>query len=352
MKTFLFSCLLVLGRFAAAAQDPIEVPGTQQSLVTKLTATWCPFCGGSAWDSYKNMVASHSANAVVFAAHTSTVSKLYSPMAVQLLNNFDLVYSQPYFFYNTKVVGTGGSSTENTVTTNVNNAAKNTPIVQTGMKLTFDDNSRELTVQSRSQFFQYTTGEYFLAFYLLEKAIVKEQASRSASEIHSNVFRTSLLPEVFGKPLASGTILSGTFHGSLFTYGLPSDLDVNNLIVASVIWKKNGTKYDFVNANWTDVIGKTVTSVQDPVLLQGFRVWPNVVADAAQVRIALPSPMQQVRLDVFDMNGKKVTTLFEGRLPAGTHPFELSRRQFPAAGKYTLRLMAGNRIASQPVMVF
>ncbi|MBP9874805.1 MAG: T9SS type A sorting domain-containing protein, partial [Haliscomenobacter sp.] len=89
-----------------------------------------------------------------------------------------------------------------------------------------------------------------------------------------------------------------------------------------------------------------------PVLLQGFRVWPNVVADAAQVRIALPSPMQQVRLDVFDMNGKKVTTLFEGRLPAGTHPFELSRRQFPAAGKYTLRLMAGNRIASQPVMVF
>ncbi|MBK8654797.1 MAG: hypothetical protein IPN20_13045 [Haliscomenobacter sp.] len=175
MKTFLFSCLLVLGRFAAAAQDPIEVPGTQQSLVTKLTATWCPFCGGSAWDSYKNMVASHGANAVVFAAHTSTVSKLYSPMAVQLLNNFDLVYSQPYFFYNTKVVGTGGSSTENTVTTNVNNAAKNTPIVQTGMKLTFDDNSRELTVQSRSQFFQYTTGEYFLAFYLLEKPSSKNR---------------------------------------------------------------------------------------------------------------------------------------------------------------------------------
>ncbi|MBK7476395.1 MAG: hypothetical protein IPI11_10460 [Haliscomenobacter sp.] len=352
MKTFLFSFLFAFGLSALSAQDPIEVPGTQQSLVTKLTATWCPFCGGSAWDSYKNMVASHGANAVVFAAHTSTVSKLYSPMAVQLLNNFDLVYSQPYFFYNTKVVGTGGSSTENTVTTNVNNAAKNTPIVQTGMKLTFDDNSRELTVQSRSQFFQYTTGEYFLAFYLLEKAVVKEQASRSASETHSNVFRTSLLPEVFGKPLASGTILSGTFQGTLFSYVLPSDLDVSNLIIASVIWKKNGTKYDFVNANWTDVIGKTVTSVQDPVLLQGFRVWPNVVADAAQVQIVLPAPVQQVRLELFDMKGQKVKTLFEGRLAGGTHPFELSRHQFPAAGKYTLRLIAGNRIASQPVMVF
>ena len=351
MKTFLIFCLLVLSSFAAAAQDPIDVPGTQQSLVTKLTATWCPICGGSPWDSYKKMVSTLGSNAVVFAAHTSTVSKLYSPMAVQLMNNFDLVYSQPYFFYNTKVVGTGGTSTENTIATNVGNAAKNTPIVQTGMRLTFDDNSRELTVQSRSQFFQYTTGEYFLAFYLLEKAIVKEQASRSASETHSNVFRTSLLPEVFGKPLASGTILSGTFQGSLFTYGLPSDLDPNNLIIASVIWKKNGTKYDFVNANWTDVIGRTVTNVQDPVLLQGFRIWPNVVVDAAQVRIALPSPMQQVRLDVFDMSGKKVKTLFEGRLPGGTHPFELSRHLFPAAGKYTLRLMADNRIASQPVVV-
>ncbi len=352
MKTFLSFCFLVFGSYAAAAQDPIPVPGTQQSMVTKLTATWCPVCGGSPWDSYKKMVSTLDANAVVFAAHTSTVSKLYSPMAVQLMSNFDLVYSQPYFFYNTKVVGTGGTSTENTITTNVNNAAKNTPVVQTGIKVTFDENSRELTVQSRSQFFQYTTGEYFLAFYLLEKAVVKEQASRSSSETHSNVFRTSLLPEVFGKPLASGTILSGTFQGSRFTYGLPSDMDVNNLIVASVIWKKNGAKYDFVNANWTDLIDKTVTSVQDAVLLQGFRVWPNVVADAAQVRIALPSPQQQVRLDVFDMNGKKVTTLFEGRLSGGTHLFDLTRQTFPAAGKYTLRLMAGNRMASQPVMVF
>ncbi|MBK8653260.1 MAG: hypothetical protein IPN20_05065 [Haliscomenobacter sp.] len=154
MKAFLFSCLLVFGPFRRRRQDPIEVQA-QQSLVTKLTATWCPFCGGSAWVPIKAWLPAMAPTQWCSPPTPARSANCTARWQFQLLNNFDLVYSQPYFFYNTKVVGTGGSSTENTVTTNVNNAAKNTPIVQTGMKLTFDDNSRELTVQSRSQFFNH-----------------------------------------------------------------------------------------------------------------------------------------------------------------------------------------------------
>lgn len=347
MKNRTFTLFFTLLLSSAMAQD-IQVPKVQNSLVTKLTATWCTICGGAAWDNYKTLSTNLGSKALVMAGHSSTSSKLYSPTAAAIIQNFDFVASQPSFFYNATRIGSSGTTVVNTITTNVNNANAQTPLAQSGLLVRFDPGTRELTVQARAEFFSAATGEFSLGLYLLERSVNAEQAARSSNEIHQNVLRTSLFPEVFGQSLANGSITEGTTKGFVTTQVLPTSFNTNNLAIAAIIWRKNGTKQEVVNVNWTSQISASVTSVQDLALLQGFHIAPNILEEQAQVRVLLPGDASQTRLDVFDMHGRLVYTLFKGRLSGGEHQFELSRTALAgAAGQYVLRLRHGSAQASR-----
>jgi hypothetical protein len=204
-----------------------------------------------------------------------------------------------------------------------------------------------LTVQSRAEFFRTGEGEFFFGLYLLEKSVVASQAARSSNETHQNVLRTSLFTEAFGQPLATGAVVEGTIKGFMTTYTLPANYNVGNLTIAGIIWRKNGARYEVVNVNWTDKISASVTSVQDVRLLQGFQIWPNVLTEQAQVRIQLPANAGIVHLDIYDMQGRRIQTLFQGRLAEGEHQFLLNRSAIPASGQYVLRLRAGKAQASR-----
>lgn len=349
-------CLLILfvfaGVFSLAAQPNLPVPQTQQSLVTKLTATWCSICGGSAWETQKKLQAQLGTSALVMAAHSSGSSRLYSAAAAALLNNFDFAASQPVFFYNTARIGSGGASTENTIISNVQNAAKAAPVVQTGVSATLSPGSRELDIQARAQFFKATEGSFTLSLLVLEDSVVMEQAARSASEIHRNVLRASAFQEVYGQPLASGNVAVGTSASFKTTFAVPASYNANRLRVAAVIWKRNGTKYEFVNLNIVPVSLQSVTATPaDIQLLQGFQVAPNVLEGMAKITVQLPGPSGRVTLDIFDQQGRRVRQLFSGRLGEGQHEFLLQRQDLEAAGAYFLRLQSENAQAVRSIVV-
>lgn len=344
--TLFFTCLSGI----LWSQD-ILVPRVQNSLVTKMTATWCSICGSTAWDNYKSLAGSLNTKALVMAGHSSTLSSLYSPTAEKLIQNFEQSLSHPTFFYNTSRMGSSGTTMVNNITTNVNNANKNAPQAQAGLIARLDPGTRELAVQSRVEFFQPQQGEYYYGLYLLEKSVTASQAARSSNETHQNVMRIALHSNTFGELLANGNVAEGTIKGMITTFPLPANFNPANLIVAGIIWKKNGTKFDFVNLNYTSQISTSVTGTMDVALLQGFNVLPNIISDGALVTLDLPAYSGNTALELFDVFGRKVHTVFQGRLQEGEHQFRLDRSAFQAPpGYYLLRLRHGAAQATRQLL--
>ncbi|RMF56009.1 MAG: T9SS C-terminal target domain-containing protein, partial [Bacteroidetes bacterium] len=80
-----------------------------------------------------------------------------------------------------------------------------------------------------------------------------------------------------------------------------------------------------------------------------LRVVPNPFAAGGRVMFTLAHPAH-VRLDVYDLLGRRVAVLADGRYAAGTHTLAppLATR---APGVYLLRLTAGAATATRPVVV-
>jgi len=92
-----------------------------------------------------------------------------------------------------------------------------------------------------------------------------------------------------------------------------------------------------------DVQVRSRNRVDWPVIATG-RIWPSPFDDRTFVQFDLPSPAG-ARLDVFDVSGRRVRTLFHGRLAAGDYRFLWDGRdghgERVPAGSYSLRLEAG-----------
>ena len=65
-KNFLLSVCLLLGANFIFAQ---EVPEVQRPLVTKISATWCPPCGGWGWTLMEELVIDNEDKATLIVAH-------------------------------------------------------------------------------------------------------------------------------------------------------------------------------------------------------------------------------------------------------------------------------------------
>ena len=77
---------------------------------------------------------------------------------------------------------------------------------------------------------------------------------------------------------------------------------------------------------------------------------PNPFSAATEIEYALPAPAD-VRLDVYDLLGRKVATLAEGGRPAGTHRAVFNADGRLASGVYFYRLEAGNQVQTRQMVV-
>ena len=81
---------------------------------------------------------------------------------------------------------------------------------------------------------------------------------------------------------------------------------------------------------------------------------PNPYSATSSMRFALPSATN-VRMELFDLQGRRLRTLASGRMEAGWHSVTLDRRQERGAslpaGVYLCRLVAGRDRAERKVVV-
>lgn len=354
MKQIIYSLVFLAIATAASSQTTnITVPKTQKGVVTKLAATWCPFCGSLAWDTYKKMVSDLSGQSLVMVAHRSTSSRLYSATAEKVLNAYEPVFYQPYFFFNTKLIGEGDGTTEQDMQKALANFTGITPTAQTGLAVKFNPTTRDLEVNAKTEFFKTATGNFFTGIYLIEKSVIEQQSNRGSMAEHLNVLRTHFGTSEFGFEIGSGTMMNGFFKTISTKTTLSTKINPANIIIASILWQKTGENtYSMVNSNWTDQVSSVTTSVKENQALKAaFTISPNIVQEKANLEFNLPKAGKNVLVQAYDVKGQVVATIFSGSLPAGKHQFQLNRQQLSSKGLYFVRLMVDGQFATRQAVV-
>ena len=80
-----------------------------------------------------------------------------------------------------------------------------------------------------------------------------------------------------------------------------------------------------------------------------LQVWPNPASYTAAVELSLPEAAD-VRADVFDVLGRRVASVHDGSLPAGTHRFDVDVSNL-SAGLYLVRIESGSAVLAKSVTV-
>lgn len=232
----------------------LTVEKVNNSLVTKATATWCGPCGSWGWTLYNDIINTNKPSAKFLSLYASTSSSwdnnlFYTSDATVLAQAFG-IRGYPTMSTNgsntMEYSSTGGIYTaqSKTNTDNAVSAHKSSNVVaNSNHELTIEGDKAKVKVATK--FFEAVSGEYYIAAYLAEDKAKNRQASQTGVVEHHHVFRASFAG-------AWGTNITNTGANGTEEFNFEVSIDnswvKDNLEVVTVIYKKNGTKYEFVNA--------------------------------------------------------------------------------------------------------
>ncbi len=220
------------------------------TMIHERTASWCSFCGGWGWSFKDQLIDGFKDDNVVFVAvHHS--GDLANADAGVFDRNFG-GSGQPIFFVDgVDIRATSNNRNVKFEETQLEVEFKKSAEVFAGVNLTSTYNTfnKELNAESEVEFYLDLEGNvnYYIGLYLLED-VMNIQAARTGIQLHKNVLRKSLLPEVFNNPIKSGDVKQGEKYK--FSTTLPNlNGSPENFKVLAIIWTKPVDKYLFYNAN-------------------------------------------------------------------------------------------------------
>jgi hypothetical protein len=342
MKKFLLLFVFIGFGISGFSQDVVEV---QKSLVTKRTATWCPFCGQWGWELFDGIIEDNSDKAVYMAAHFGG-SMLENPTSLALVSNLGGA-GQPRFFFNNEFISASSSSigaARTTFQNKIDDAFATSPIANTGLEATIEDDM--LTVKSKVRFFQEATGEFYMGLYVVEDGVVANQAGISGQAVHKKVLRGAFTDDHFGDLLDNGTIAADTEFDNTYTLAIP-DYNVEEVEIAAVIWRKVGTFYNVVNVwSTTDIEEGTATSTEEVAAVMNASLLPTIALQQSTLQLDLASP-KEVQISVYNMLGQAVQRVYTGSLPEGRSQFEITR---PGRGTFLVQVQSNDQLLTRKVL--
>jgi len=351
MKSFLLTGIFVLVSLFMGAQE-IEVPNTQIPLITKISASWCPHCGGWGWSFFDGLLADNAGKAIMMTTHYS--GDYRTDEGAAMASNFGII-GQPEFYLGTnKISANSGnySSMIPMVSSNVSSQRSEKPMVQSGLKLSLQT-SGLLKVEAKAKFFESTNGEYYMGLYLVENDFVGPQAGQGSAAQHKNIFRASLMDHTFGDLLGAGMMAADTEMDMETTFDLnASGFQAGNIEIIAIIWEKVGTKYQYVNANSSKSIQLVSANEEVEKSVAQFTVVPNPIEKRAVVELQLANPLEAFQLRWITLDGKTIQVLSSANsINTGQHRFEIERPASMAAGVYLLQLSSAQGTISKKILL-
>lgn len=353
MNKILYTLLLLLTFQWVTAQE-ITVPETQQSIITKHTATWCPSCGTLAWDVFSSLVDEVTSDAILVAAHRSKSSDLYSQVAEDFLSNMPGVIYQPEFFVNEEKFGGNYQNLADNIKAKVAENAQQAPLVQTGIQLLVnEDGSGPLRINTKTRFFENAQGTYHLSVWLIEEEVVADQANRGTDVPHKQVLKKALTEASFGIQIVAADAEAGTEIDNSFEYALGAEEDIKNLEIAAIIWRKEGGKYFYVNGNSSTTFS-AVTTTSTNVLesrLESFTVTPSLIDSEGMIELDLNQRLENAQLNLYNVYGQLIQPVFSGNIETGVNRFPLNVNTAQSGGLYLVNLTTREGTISRKVMI-
>ena len=289
MKKALLLCgFMFIGLFSQA-----QVSDEQYSLVTKISADWCPNCGNWAWDAFEDMRSTLEDKKVIFvlAHHTGGLENSVSgPWCENLENQY-----QPEFFLNNDFQNMNGN-TAASVTASMGEqidllADLGTFAGVEGKGYTTSDENK-LFADVSVEFFSEIEGEYFLGVYTIQNNILWNQSGQGMV-MQPRLLTGSFTEDWYGMPI------NGTTGQQDFTFEMarPSDFDAENgnTEILTVIWNKLPSgQYLVFNANVNNEIESVSSNDEVEVKLSGIKTYLQ--------EEELILSLKEVNLDVLQVN--------------------------------------------------
>lgn len=272
MKKLLLSAAVIATLFAGCGKDEekkdttpvagpqVPVASENTSLTQKFSGTKCPPCGGWGWVMADELIAYGDGKALYLG--TFSQNFVAEGFITTVANDMDTKWAAgskgyPVFAVNgalkaDRPSGSVNTTNEKTMCKATMDAHAAAPVIaNTGVKMTISGN--KLSVKASAKFFQAASGDYNVAFYIVENSAMWKQSGNAASNgvtaiPHHYVLRGSI-NGTWGENMFSGSIAAGTYKDINKEFTMDPSWVAANMDVYAVIWKVNGTGYDFVNVS-------------------------------------------------------------------------------------------------------
>jgi len=213
----------------------------KKALVFKLTATWCHACGSYGKETTEQILNDHSNAMVIQINGSDEFSSDVGDEIKDLLSGS----SYPSFYSGLTIVNGGPNTISNTVDDELAES------VEVSMAMEKQTLGAGMNIKVQSEWIGTPSGEYHLAVYILEDNIVMPQIVTDLGDVtdfvHKHVLRAEASNAGFGKVIVPTDNDGHMGHIEEFGVALQSTWVPANCYPVAVMWKKNGTTYDFVN---------------------------------------------------------------------------------------------------------
>lgn len=300
--------LLLLSVHQLYAQEP-EKKNT--ALFYKITATWCGPCGSWGWDLANEVQETKEQDILYMAIFNSNQSSMnntafYNSTAVTLGFNFRH-NGWPSFGVNGinltdkhQVNSLDIDGIKQECYDSIDAFVNKEVVVNAASQIMLEKDM--LKVSTNVKFFENAIGEYYLASYIIEQGAMNYQNQQQGLVAHKGVLRGTLDSLDWGRLIVADSIVEDSMLTYDYAFTLQEqDWETDKLLIYNIIWKKEGSRYKYVNGSQTRVNAATHVKKADPI--HELVVYPNPVQHTLHIK-GLTTAL--LPYSIYDITGKLV----------------------------------------------
>ena len=316
MKSIFCSIFMSILFFTATAQ----VSNDQFSIITKVSADWCPNCGGWAWDVFEDMRTDLADKNVIYVlAHRS--GDLETPTSRAWCENLKYQY-QPEFYLNNDYQNMNSSTAPDAITS----MGEQIDLLSSfgafagvyGEGIISDVDTEEITAHVDLEFYGEITGEYYIGVYFIQNNIIANQ-SQQGDVLQPKLLTDAFTEDWYGIPVTATTGVQSFDFTTMRPAGFSAEEGDTEIL--TVVWNKiDEETYVIFNAHVNGTIQQVSNTTELTTIQQSLK--GNIITNTATLSFDSAQNIDNATFFINDISGRSVYTQSVSNLQEGNNSLE------------------------------